>query len=437
MNEVKRIRRAERDAILQALRMGQVPRLGLQYIQVGRKHEVIALGEDVERVMEGGSSIRFVIGEYGSGKTFVLHLVAAIAQERRLVTSRADLAPNRRLFGTGGQARNLYAELMQNMATRSKPEGGALQSVVEKFSMNAMKRAKQTGQPVGGVIQEQLRELQDSTRGYDFVTVLEHYCAAHEIGDDALQGEAIRWLRGEYSTKTEARQALGVRTIIDDSSVYDHLKLMAKFVKLAGYTGLFIQLDEMVNLYKLPSGVARRSNYEQLLHILNDTLGAGYGLGFVLSGTPEFLADERKGLFSYEALRSRLSDNSFAREDIVDFHGPVIRLENLSPTDLLLLFKNIRQVFQANREGRELISDEGIRAFMAHCSNQIGERYFQTPRMSVKAFTEFLSVLEQNPQASWGDLIGDVTVDRDSDPELDQLDMGESSDSDELVDFRL
>lgn len=439
MSKAERIRPRERDAILQSLGGGIVPRIGQQHIQVGRVNEVGALVEDIERVNERGSSIRFVIGEYGSGKTFFLQLIRSVAMEKRLVTAHADLTPDRRIHATGGQAKALYAELMRNLSTRSRPEGGALPSVVERFVSTALADAKAGGISAEQQIDKRLGALTEMVGGYDFAEVIAAYCRGHETGDEALQTAAIRWLRGEYATKTEARRDLGVRTIVTDANVYDQLKLLARFVRLADYAGLFIFLDELVNLFKLANTQARTSNYEQILRIVNDTLGGSEGIGFLLGGTPEFLMDPRKGLYSYEALRSRLSENQFAQEGRVDYKGPVLRLPNLSPEDLFVLLQNIRNVQALGEQSAYLIPDEGIEAFMRHCSEKVGEAHFRTPRSSVRAFVNLLMVIDQNPGVQWSDLIDAVELESEQNPDLLPLE-GEDSDGDaddELATFRI
>lgn len=252
MSNTTPIKARDRDVILQALAAGVVPRTGLRHVQVGRAAEVGALVRDIDRLADGGSAMRFVIGEYGAGKTFFLNLIRLIALERKCVTIHADLAPDRRIHATAGQARGLYAEAVRNMATRTKPEGGALSSVVERFVTDCMNEAGRRNIPVERMIDERLASLQEHVGGYDYATVLKAYWRGSEEGDEVLKTSALRWLRGEYSTKTEARQARGVRNIIDDGDVYDSLKLLAAFVRLAGYSGLLVVFDEMVNLYKLP-----------------------------------------------------------------------------------------------------------------------------------------------------------------------------------------
>lgn len=428
------IRPKDRDAVLQSLRAGVVPRIGQHLVQVGRVKELEALIQDIMRVADGGSSFRVVVGEYGAGKTFFLNLVRAIALEKKLVTVHADLNPDRRLHASGGQARSLYAELAKNMSTRTKPDGGALAGIVEKFIGQAKTEAKATSRTSEEVIRTQLNQLTEMVNGYDFADVIAAYCRGFEEGNEQLKGDAIRWLRGEFSTKTDARAALGVRTIIDDASVYDQLKLMARFVKLAGYGGMVVCLDELVNLYKLANVQARNSNYEQILRILNDSLqGSAEGLGFVLGGTPEFLLDTRRGLYSYTALQSRLAENTFAANGFVDYTGPVIRLASLTPEDFYVLLDKIRIVHSFGDATKAILPQDAIPAFMAHCATRLGDTYFRTPRTTITAFINLLAVLEQNQSADWRQMIGALEVERDTGGSADVAIEGD----DEFASFRL
>lgn len=428
------IRAKDRDAVIQSLRAGVVPRVGQHLIQVGRAGELDAMLKDIDRLADGGSSFRVIVGEYGAGKTFFLNLVRGIAMERKLVTMHADLNPDRRLHASGGQARSLYAELAKNISTRTKPDGGAIQGIVEKFISQAKTEAKASGTDSESVIRRYLADLTEMVNGYDFADVIACYCRGFEEGNEQLKADAIRWLRGEFGTKTEARAALGVRSIIDDASVYDQLKLLSRFVRLAGYNGLLICLDELVNLYKLANTQARNANYEQILRILNDSLqGSAEGLGFVLGGTPEFLMDTRRGLYSYPALQSRLAENTFTKTGLVDLSGPVIRLTSLTPEDFYVLLQKLRHVYASGDAAKYLLPDEGIPAFMAHCNQRLGEAYFRTPRTTTTAFINLLAVLEQNPGSNWRELLGAIEVAKD---EGGQTDLVVEAD-DELTSFKL
>lgn len=430
------IRPKDRDAVIQSLRAGVVPRTGQHLIQVGRTNEIETLIGDIDRIADGGSAFRIVTGEYGAGKTFFLNLVRTVALEKKLVVASADLNPDRRLHASGGQARSLYAEMMRNISTRTKPDGGALAGIVEKFISTAKLEAKANGLSTETVIREKLNHLTELVNGYDFADVIAAYCRGVEEGQEQLKADAVRWLRGEFTTKTDAKQALGVRSIIDDAAVYDQLKLLARFVRLAGFSGLLVNLDELVNLYKLSNTQARNANYEQILRILNDSLqGSADGLGFVLGGTPEFLLDTRRGLYSYPALQSRLAQNTFAVGGLVDFSGPVVRLSSLTPEDFYVLLQNIRHVYASGDQAKYLIPDQGIFSFMEHCSSRIGDSYFRTPRTTITSFINLLAVLEQNTGAAWQDLLGGIEVLQDIDGAADvQVD---SDDVDEFASFKM
>lgn len=431
---MQRISQRERDAVIQSLRAGVVPRAGQHLIQVGRSRELEALITDIARVADGGSAFRIVVGEYGSGKTFFLNLVRAVGLEKKLVVLNADLNPDRRLHASAGQARSLYAELMRNAATRTKGEG-ATGAIVEKFVSTALTEAKAKGVGPAEVLHSKLEHLKEMVNGYDFAHVIEAYWRGHDQGNESVKSDAIRWLRGEFSTKTDAKQALGVRTIIDDSNFYDQLKLFARFSRLAGYAGLLVCLDELVNLYKLASTQARASNYEQILRILNDSLqGSAEGLGFVLGGTPEFVMDTRRGLYSYPALQSRLAENTFAKGGLTDFTGPVVRLANLSAEDLYVLLGKLRHIYAFGDPAKYLLPDHALGGFMAHCQNRLGEAYFRTPRTVITAFVNLLAVLDQNPSADWQGLLGQVEVKKDTGGDAD---MSVEAEVDELATLKL
>jgi hypothetical protein len=429
--QISTLRPRERDALIQSLRAGVTPLLGARHIQVGRDAEIGALEKNLDRIADGGSAFRLVVGEYGSGKTFFMNLVRGAAMDRQLVVAHADLNPSRRLQASAGEARSLYAELMKNLATRTKPEGGALQIIVEKFITTALAEARKAGSKPEDIIHERLGDLNELVMGYDFATVIAAYWRAYETDDDILKDNAIRWLRGEFTAKSDARRALGVREIIGDAAFYDQLKLIAKFCRLAGYKGLLICLDELVNLYKLANTQSRNGNYEQILRILNDLeQGNVEGLGFVLGGTPEFLMDPRRGLFSYPALQSRLADNPFVRDSLVDMSGPVLRLGNLGREQFVVLLGKLEAIYRSTMADATPLPSSALEAFMQYCEHRIGEATFRTPRTTITAFIGLLAVLEQNPNVEWQQLLNQTKIVLD-------LPTDDVSVSDELVSLSL
>jgi hypothetical protein len=437
------IKPRERDAILLSLRAGVVPHIGLQHIQVGRKEEVAAILSDLDRIAQGGATVRFIIGRFGSGKSFFLNLARMLALEKKFVVVQADISPDRRLHSSGGQARSLYTELMHNMSAGAKKDGGALPGLVERWVSDVEFDVRQTGGDLHQAIYERLKPLQELVSGYDFATVIIKYVEGFQQGNDALMTASLRWLRAEYATKMEARQELGVRSIIGDQDVYDYLKLMAAFVRLAGYAGLLVNLDEMgVLAQRLNNTPARNANYEMILRIVNDCLqGNVAGLGVVFAGTDAFMDDRRRGLASNEALATRLADNTFAVGGLRDYSGPVIRLQNLTVEDLYVLLHNIRHVYAAGDTSRYLIPDRALEPFIQHCANTLGAEFYQTPRDAVKAFVGLLSVLEQNPGTDWQTLLKGITLERsveaDSPIAEDDTPVAPNGEQGELTTFHL
>lgn len=439
---IKSIRPKEKDIIIQSLRGGVVPRLGLQHIQVGRNEELKSFVKNIETMVDGGTAFRLVVGEYGSGKTFFLSLVRSIALEKGLVVMNADLSPTKRLYSSSGQAKLLFSELTQSLSTRTKQDGGALSNILEKFISIARQEAQEKGRDISAIIFEKLKDLNDYTDGYNFATAVSKYWEGYDTGNDVLKENALKWLRGEYSSKVETLRDLGIREYINDATFYNSLKLYSILVRKAGYKGLLINLDEMVNLYKIPTSVSRKSNYEVILNMLNDTLqGNLSGIGFVMGGTPDFLTDSYRGLYSYEALRSRLSENGFSNAlGLIDYNSTVLRLSNLTQEEFLVLLQNLRHVFACGKCEDYLLPDNALIAFMNHCANRIGESYFRTPRTTIKAFLDLLSILEQYPSVKWTDVIENVAIIADTEQSgFGQRNISQSDNNadDEFASFKL
>lgn len=440
----KVIRAKERETIIQSLRSGVVPRVGLQHIQVGRSDELKSFIKDLETIADGGSSFRLIIGDYGSGKTFFLSLVRSIALEKGLVTMTADLSPSKRLYGNEGQARRLLADLVTSLSTRTKQDGNALTNILEKFISIAHVKAEKEREEISFTIKNMLNELNDFPNGHSFAYIVYKYWEAYDTENDALKNCVLKWLKGEYATKTDTMRDLGIRDFINDASFFNTLKLYSVLVKKAGYKGLLINLDEMVNLYKAAHGTSRKMNYEEILGILNNTLqGTVSNIGFIMSGTPEFLTDTRRGLYSYEALRSRLAENDFSKQlGVVDYNSTVLRLSSLSKEELYVLLKNLRNVFACGIKEDYLVPDEALVAYMNYCFNKIGDSYFRTPRNTIKGFLDLLSILEQYPSLKWDDVIEKIKIEKDIEPtEIESILRSQeelsSEEKDEFTSFRL
>lgn len=410
--------------ILNSLKGGVVPRIGLPYITVGREIEIQALLTDLALIADGGASFRFLVGRYGAGKSFLLQTIRTHAMGEGFVVADADLSPERRLQGGQGQGLATYRELIRNLSTKTRPEGGALTLILDKWVANiqaeedstaANTSATNAGSTIGITadngptytgLRRQLADLEEMVHGFEFTRVLGMYRAACAQGDDEAKSRAVKWLRGEYRTKTEARTELGISTIIDDDSWYDYVKLFARFLTGAGYRGMLVLIDELVNLYKIPNAITRQYNYEKILQMYNDTLqGKAQHLGIIMGGTPTSIEDRRRGVFSYEALRSRLTQGRFAREGMRDMLAPIIRLQPLTYEELLVLIEKLAQI-HAGYFGYESNLDEGdLVNFLKIEFGRVGADTHLTPREVIRDFIELLDIMCQNPDVALKDLL--------------------------------
>ena len=394
--------------MLGSLKGGVVPRIGLPYITVGRKNEIEALLHDVEIIAEGGASFRFIVGRYGSGKSFLLQTIRNYVMDRGFIVADADLSPERRLQGTRGQGLATYRELIGNLATKTRPEGGALSLILDRWINNVQSEAVQeTGLTPGDpaltaavdkkiyAVTASLREL---VHGFEFARLVSIYYHAYLAGDDETKAKVIRWFRAEYNLKKEAKEELGVNLVITDDDWYEYLKLFATFFRLAGYAGMMVMIDELVNIYKIPNAITRQYNYEKMLTMYNDTLqGKAKYLGFIMGATPQALEDKRRGIYSYEALRSRLAEGKFSRPGARDLLSPVIRLEPLTPEEMLVLCEKLADMHAGLYNYPRRVVTDDLAVFIKIEYGRIGADQNITPREVIRDFIELLDLLYQNP----------------------------------------
>ncbi|MBQ6368401.1 MAG: ATP-binding protein [Erysipelotrichaceae bacterium] len=416
MSEQKKVPKRIAQTVLNSLKGGVVPRIGLPYITVGRKNEIEALLHDVDIISEGGASFRFIVGRYGSGKSFLLQTIRNYVMDRGFIVADADLSPERRLQGTRGQGLATYRELIGNLSTKTKPEGGALTLVLDRWISSVQSEAAQTtglmpGDPAltqatDKRIYAVTSSVSELVHGFEFAKLLSAYYHAYVNGDDETKSKVVRWFRAEYSLKSEARDALGVNMIITDDDWYDYLKLFATFFRLAGYSGMMIMIDELVNIYKIPNSITRQYNYEKMLTMYNDTLqGKAKYLGIIMGATPQALEDKRRGVYSYEALRSRLAEGRFSRPGARDLLAPVIRLEPLSAEEMLVLCEKLADMHAGLYGYPRSLMTEDLAGFIRIEYSRIGADQNITPREVIRDFIELLDLLYQNPGMKIGELL--------------------------------
>lgn len=415
MPQKRRVPKRIAQTVLNSLKGGVVPRIGLPYITVGRKAEIEALLHDIDVIQEGGASFRFIVGRYGSGKSFLLQTIRNYVMDKNFVVVDGDLSPERRLQGSKGQGLATYRELIQNLSTKTRPEGGALTLILDRWINSVQTQVVGEGiasddpkfeAAVDQKIYAVISSLNELVHGFDFAKLLNMYYHAYMSGDDETKAKVVKWFRGEYSHKTEAKKDLGVDIIISDSDWYEYLKLFATFFRQAGYAGLMIMIDELVNIYKIPNAISRQYNYEKILTMYNDTLqGKAKYLGIIMCGTPQAVEDRRRGVYSYEALRSRLASGKFAQEGARDMYAPVIRLEPLTAEEMLVLTEKLADM-HANLYGYErTITDNDLAQFIKIEYARVGADTSITPREIIRDFIELLDIVWQNPDKKITDLL--------------------------------
>ena len=388
--------------ILNSLKGGVVPRIGLPYITVGREVEIRALLTDLSLIADGGASFRFLVGRYGAGKSFLLQTIRTHAMGEGFVVADADLSPERRLQGGQGQGLATYRELIRNISTKTRPEGGALNLILDRWVASCADADEST-------VNAQLAPLEEMVHGFDFVRMLRRYRTAVSEGDEGSMSRVTKWIRGEYRTKSEARAELGSSTIISDDDWYDYIKLIARFLVCSGYKGMLVLIDELVNLYKIPNAITRQYNYEKILTMYNDTLqGKAQYLGMIMGGTPTSIEDRRRGVFSYEALRSRLAQGRFAREDLKDMLAPIIRLQPLTYEELLVLIEKLMQIHAGYFGWTPTLTENDLVDFLKIEFGRVGADTHLTPREVIRDFIELLDILCQNPDANVAELLQSV-----------------------------
>ena len=388
--------------ILNSLKGGVVPRIGLPYITVGREVEIRALLTDLSLIADGGASFRFLVGRYGAGKSFLLQTIRTHAMGEGFVVADADLSPERRLQGGQGQGLATYRELIRNISTKTRPEGGALNLILDRWVASCADADE-------SAVNAQLAPLEEMVHGFDFARMLRRYRAAVSEGDEEVMSRVTKWIRGEYRTKSEARAELGSSTIISDDDWYDYVKLIARFLVCSGYKGMLVLIDELVNLYKIPNAITRQYNYEKILTMYNDTLqGKAQYLGMIMGGTPTSIEDRRRGVFSYEALRSRLAQGRFAREDLKDMLAPIIRLQPLTYEELLVLIEKLMQIHAGYFGWTPTLTENDLVDFLKIEFGRVGADTHLTPREVIRDFIELLDILCQNPDANVAELLQSV-----------------------------
>jgi len=403
--------------LINALKGGVVPRVGLEYITVGRAQEIAAILHDIDMIADGGASFRFIVGKYGSGKSFLLQTIRNYVTAKGFAVVDADLSPERRFAGTKGQGLATYKELLQNLSTKSKPDGGALPLILEKWisgiqaSVKAQTNLDESSEEFDNQVEKQIYEaassLEGMVNGFEFAKAIATYWQAYKKDNSAKKSNVLRWFRGEYVTRRDAKADLGINFIVTDENWYDFLKIMAAFLVSTGYKGLLVLIDELVNIFKIPNSITRQNNYEKILTIYNDILqGKAKHIGFLMGGTPQCIEDKYKGVYSYEALRSRLAEGHFATDDLKDLSAPIIKLQMLTQEEMFVLVEKLRDIHAGLYNYTPTLKHEELLYFLTVEYNRVGAETHITPREIIRDFIELIGIIHQNPDKSVEQILG-------------------------------
>jgi len=403
--------------MMNALSSGVVPRRGLEYIAVGRKKETETFVNDLEDTAAGGGAFRFISGRFGNGKSFMTQMIRNYAMENGFVVMDADLAINRRLTGSKSEGLNTYKELLRNIAYKARPDGGALESLLQNWISNTQE--KLGGSPSKEDIEKSMRADVASISSYqnyqDFMRVI--VCYTNDFLDGKDDITALRWLKGELDLKKESRKSLGTNVVIDDSNWYDMIKIWSGIVKSLGYKGLIVFIDEGVILYKLQNKVSRANNYERLLTMFNDIMqGKTQYMSIYVCGTPEFIEDPNRGLYSYEALRSRLVAGRY-ENGFDNYLGPIINLKPLTNEEVFVLLKTIKDLHEQRYEYKSQITDDMLETYLRTVMSNVVSTAMITPREITRDLISLLDTMHQNGDLNFMDLIEGRLVKADDNPD--------------------
>lgn len=414
-----RINPKEASTIIKSLEAGVVPDIGLGHLLVGRKAEVDELIKILSHIEDGDSDLRFWVGDFGSGKSFMLKTIENLALSKNFVVSTIDLNPSRRFYATDRKAVNLYSTVLENIRTKNLRSGNVIESIIEQWISTIFKNlSDEKGydlkelmagfyrDEVIGIILETLSRFEAVGLSYELGQAISKYYEGFITGDRILKLKAIRWIRGDITTKTEAKKELGINEIINDDNYFEAIKNLAELFREIGYQGFVINFDEAVNLYKLPHSTTRQRNYEKILNIYNECKSnLAKGLFINLAATRKTVFDESRGLASYGALKGRLGTEASMDSDFINTNKTVLGLKVLSDEEIYTLLENLVSIYNIHYKTKIDFTSDQIVTYMEGQLNRPGADEFLTPRAVIKDFIEILDIKRQNPDAEISDLL--------------------------------
>lgn len=419
---IKRIPKRKAIVLLNALQGGVVPRVGLGYISVGREQEINALLRDIEVIENGGSTFRLISGNYGTGKTFLIQTIKEYLLDKGFVTCDCDLSPERCFIGTNGKNKGLatFQKLVSNISIKTCPEGGALQYILDDFISKIVMDEENNTSAASNInskesarksFQKFLIPFRTKVHGIEFTNILLRYYDAYQSNDFDEINRCLKWLKGEYRLRSEVKNDFGSSIMITDDDWFDFLDLYVTLFKIIGFKGLFIMFDEVINLFRIINPSYRLKNYEKVLNMYNDTLqGKVKNVGIILAGTPESIYDSTKGLFSYEALKSRLYFANPLQTKINPL-SPIITLSPLTQSDLVVLLERLSVIHSEVTGYNNEISLEEILSFLQYVYGH--SEVVATTRSIIRDFLNLLNTKNDDNSLSFEDVLKNIAPSSD------------------------
>ncbi|MBU5427676.1 ATP-binding protein [Tissierella pigra] len=406
-----RVNPKEADNIIKALEGGVVPRRGIQHLLVGRNEEVQEIISILESITQGGSDIRFWIGDFGSGKSFMLRTIESIAVQKNFVVSTVDLTPTRRFYSSDGKAKSLYNEIINNIVIQTSQDGNAINTIIEEWINRIITNISERDNiPINQLLMIENKKIVENEilnitscfksvgLSYELGQAISKYYEGIAEDNKVLKLKALRWIRGDIDTRTESKRELGIERIINDDNWYDAIKNLAELFSDIGYSGFVVNFDEAVNLYKLPMAQTRERNYEKILNIFNECKSnTARGLFINFGATRKTIFDEHRGMSSYGALKGRLGSDGNLNSRLINTNKTALLLKPLTVEEIYTLLDNLNSIYNIHYRKNISMTTENIQIYMEEQLNRPGAAEFLTPRAVIKDYLEVLDLIRQNP----------------------------------------
>ncbi|WP_319579318.1 BREX system ATP-binding protein BrxD [uncultured Methanospirillum sp.] len=385
--------------IINALRRGTVPAQGLGRFAVGLSTEEQVIADQMDLVAMGGADIKFIRGEYGSGKTFLIARALEIARKKGFVTAHVAISPVSPLH----RLRSLYAQIATSLHAGGEQQ--AFRSIIDAWLFGIEQRVSAregAAIPVDRLEELTLREVEFALADISLLNapiaaVIRTYYLANNAADFRTSQAAIGWLCGDPNIGRDLRQKAGIRGDIGDSSIFPLLEALPVFVTGAGYKGCVVAIDELEITQTFPRNLRERG-FQNLVRIIDAIDGGLLPRWYLIcAGTP-MLYDGPRGMRPITPLYDRIGQTPKDGE-FPNPRQPQILLKPFSPDRLEEVAQRIASVYEEayGEVDRSRISHRFIRTMVNRVSTAFGGRIDVIPRVFLKEFVDVLDKCDLYP----------------------------------------